>query len=186
MSNQTHLHRRTFLKGLGAAVSLPLLESMNPVRALGGAAPVQPPVRMAFLFVPNGVHIQEWKPEVTGAHYDLPRILHPLSPVTRALRVPGRFTQAPGRPTRPAPGPGPTRPPADAGCDVIMLDNMDAAMMVEAVAIVAGRCELEASGGIDLDTVREKAMSGVDYISVGRITHSAPAADIGLDVRIKT
>ena len=47
MSNQTNLHRRTFLKGLGAAVSLPLLESMNPVRALGGAAAVQPPVRMA-------------------------------------------------------------------------------------------------------------------------------------------
>ena len=78
------------------------------------------------------------------------------------------------------------REAADAGCDVIMLDNMDAAMMVEAVAIVAGRCELEASGGIDLETVREKAMSGVDYISVGRITHSAPAADIGLDALIRT
>jgi hypothetical protein len=52
------------------------------------------------------------------------------------------------------------------------------------VAIVDGRCETEASGGITLDTVRAKAASGVDYISVGRITQSAPAADIGLDVAI--
>ena len=104
MSNQTHLHRRTFLKGLGAAVSLPLLESMNPVRALGGAAPVQPPVRMAFLFVPNGVHIQEWKPEVTGAHYDLPRILKPLSPVKRDLCVLSGLTQDKGRSNGDGPG----------------------------------------------------------------------------------
>jgi len=78
------------------------------------------------------------------------------------------------------------REAADAGTDVIMLDNMDAAMMRDAVDIVAGRSELEASGGITLETVREKALSGVDYISVGRITHSAPAADIGLDALIKT
>ena len=104
MSNQTNLHRRTFLKGLGAAVSLPLLESMNPVRALGGAAAVQPPVRMAFLFVPNGVHIQEWKPEVTGAHYDLPRILKPLSPVKRDLCVLSGLTQDKGRSNGDGPG----------------------------------------------------------------------------------
>ncbi len=77
------------------------------------------------------------------------------------------------------------REAADAGADVIMLDNMDAATMREAVAIVAGRAELEASGGITLDTVREKAATGVDTISVGRITHSAPSADIGLDVAIE-
>jgi nicotinate-nucleotide pyrophosphorylase len=47
-----------------------------------------------------------------------------------------------------------------------------------------GRCEIEASGGITLETVRAKAATGVDYISVGRITHSAPNADIGLDVAI--
>ena len=68
---------------------------------------------------------------------------------------------------------------ADAGADVILLDNMDAALMREAVAIVDGRSELEASGGITLETVREKAQSGVDYISVGRMTQSAPAADTG-------
>jgi nicotinate-nucleotide pyrophosphorylase (carboxylating) len=73
---------------------------------------------------------------------------------------------------------------AEGGADVILLDNMDAAMMKEAVRIVAGRSELEASGGITLETIREKAMSGVDYISVGRMTQSAPAADIGLDVHL--
>jgi nicotinate-nucleotide pyrophosphorylase (carboxylating) len=76
------------------------------------------------------------------------------------------------------------REAARSGADVIMLDNMDAATMKRAVGIVDGRCETEASGGITLETVRAKALSGVDYISVGRITHSAPSADIGLDVAI--
>ncbi len=76
------------------------------------------------------------------------------------------------------------REAATAGADVILLDNMDAATMREAVAIVAGRAEIEASGGITLETVREKAATGVDTISVGRITQSAPSADIGLDVEI--
>ena len=78
------------------------------------------------------------------------------------------------------------REAADARADVILLDNMDAATMREAVDIVAGRCEIEASGGITLETIRAKAESGVDYISVGRMTQSAPAADIGLDVTIST
>lgn len=68
-----------------------------------------------------------------------------------------------------------------AGADSILLDNMSAAMMAEAAKIVAGRCPLEASGDVTLETIREKAMSGVDYISVGRLTHSAPAVNIGLD-----
>jgi nicotinate-nucleotide pyrophosphorylase (carboxylating) len=51
----------------------------------------------------------------------------------------------------------------------------------EAVALVAGRVPLEASGGVNLDTIRAIAETGVDYISVGRITQSAPAVDIGLD-----
>lgn len=75
---------------------------------------------------------------------------------------------------------------ADQGADVILLDNMDAATMSEAAKIVAGRSELEASGGVNLDTIYDKARSGVDYISVGRMTQSAPAADIGLDVSIVT
>ncbi len=78
------------------------------------------------------------------------------------------------------------REAVEAGADMILLDNMDAATMREAVRIVGGRVPLEASGGITFDTIREKAESGVDYISVGRITQSSPAADIGLDVTITT
>lgn len=70
---------------------------------------------------------------------------------------------------------------AEAGVDMILLDNMSAADMKKAVKIVAGRSRIEASGGITLDTIREKAESGVDFISVGRMTQSAPAVDIGLD-----
>lgn len=68
-----------------------------------------------------------------------------------------------------------------AGANHLLLDNMDAATLREAVAIVAGRVPTEASGGVTLDTIRAKAESGVTYISVGRLTQSAPAADIGLD-----
>ena len=67
--------------------------------------------------------------------------------------------------------------------DVIMLDNFTLPMLREAVARVAGRVTLEASGGITLETVRGVAETGVDVISVGALTHSAPALDVGLDVR---
>ncbi|MQQ09821.1 carboxylating nicotinate-nucleotide diphosphorylase [Epibacterium sp. SM1979] len=69
----------------------------------------------------------------------------------------------------------------EAGADVIMLDNMTNDAMREAVAWVAGRVPLECSGGVRLDTIRQKAETGVDFISVGRITQSAPCVDIGLD-----
>lgn len=70
---------------------------------------------------------------------------------------------------------------ADAGVDVILLDNMDLKRMRTAVKIVRGRAKLEASGGVNLKTVRAIARTGVDFISVGALTHSAHAADIGLD-----
>lgn len=69
----------------------------------------------------------------------------------------------------------------DAGADRLLLDNMDPRMLREAVRLVAGRVPLEASGGVTLETVRFLAETGVDFISVGRITQSAPAVDIGLD-----
>ncbi len=65
--------------------------------------------------------------------------------------------------------------------DVIMLDNMSLADMKAAVALVAGRVKLEASGGVRLETIRAIAETGVDYISTSKITQSAPAVDIGLD-----
>jgi nicotinate-nucleotide pyrophosphorylase (carboxylating) len=68
--------------------------------------------------------------------------------------------------------------------DIVLLDNMSVAEMREAVAIVAGRAKLEASGNVTIDTVAAIAATGVDYISSGRITHSAPALDLGLDVVI--
>ncbi|HAX91648.1 MAG TPA: carboxylating nicotinate-nucleotide diphosphorylase [Rhodospirillaceae bacterium] len=69
----------------------------------------------------------------------------------------------------------------DAPVDVVMLDNMTPAQMTEAVATVAGRFTLEASGGVTLDTVGAIAATGVDVISVGALTHSAPILDIALD-----
>ncbi len=69
-----------------------------------------------------------------------------------------------------------------AGADMIMLDNMGISTLHEAVNLVAGRITLEASGGVSLETIRDIASTGVDYISVGKLTHSAPSIDIGLDV----
>jgi len=66
--------------------------------------------------------------------------------------------------------------------DVVMLDNMDAKMMKKGVEMVGGRMAIEASGGVSLETVRAIADSGVHYISVGALTHSAPALDIALDI----
>jgi nicotinate-nucleotide pyrophosphorylase (carboxylating) len=71
---------------------------------------------------------------------------------------------------------------AEAGADLILLDNMPPATLREAIAAVGGRARLEASGGITLDTIRAVAETGVDYISVGALTHSARALDIALDL----
>jgi len=73
---------------------------------------------------------------------------------------------------------------AEAGADVIMFDNMPPEMMKKGIEIIAGRARTEASGGITLETIAAKAESGVDVLSVGRMTQSAPAVDIGLDVTI--
>jgi nicotinate-nucleotide pyrophosphorylase (carboxylating) len=72
-------------------------------------------------------------------------------------------------------------PALDSGATHLLLDNMDVPALREAVALVAGRVPTEASGGVTLETIRAKAETGVTFISVGRITQSAPAADIGLD-----
>jgi nicotinate-nucleotide pyrophosphorylase (carboxylating) len=72
-------------------------------------------------------------------------------------------------------------PALAAGADRLLLDNMPPPVLRKAVALVAGRVPLEASGGVNLDSIRAIAETLVDYISVGRITQSAPAVDIGLD-----
>ena len=70
----------------------------------------------------------------------------------------------------------------EAGADIILLDNMTPAAMKEAVQLINGRALVEASGGIDLDTVEKIAGTGVDFISVGALTHSPTAADFSLEI----
>ncbi len=72
-----------------------------------------------------------------------------------------------------------------ADVDIIMLDNFSLADLREGVAQVGGRCLVEASGGVNLETVAEIAKTGVDVISVGALTHSARALDLGLDLTIE-
>ena len=71
----------------------------------------------------------------------------------------------------------------DAGCDRILLDNMDSPTMAEAVRITAGRATLEASGGLTFERAREVAETGVDFISVGALTHSVKVFDLGMDLQ---
>jgi nicotinate-nucleotide pyrophosphorylase (carboxylating) len=77
-------------------------------------------------------------------------------------------------------------PGLEAGATHLLLDNMDVPTLHDAVARVGGRVPTEASGGVTLDTIRAKAETGVTYISVGRLTQSAPAVDIGLDFGLAT
>lgn len=76
-------------------------------------------------------------------------------------------------------------PALTAGAERLLLDNMRNEELREAVRLVAGRVPLEASGGVNLETIRGIAQTGVDFISVGRITQSAPAVDIGLDFALQ-
>jgi hypothetical protein len=78
-----HLHRRTFLRGLGAAIALPMLDAMQP--AFAGTA--KSPVRLAFIYIPNGVTMKDWKPEETGAQFEFPRILKPLEALRQDILV---------------------------------------------------------------------------------------------------
>lgn len=70
---------------------------------------------------------------------------------------------------------------ADAGADIILLDNMSLSTLAECVRVVKGRAILEASGGVTLATVRAIAETGIDWISIGALTHSAPSMDLALD-----
>jgi nicotinate-nucleotide pyrophosphorylase (carboxylating) len=67
--------------------------------------------------------------------------------------------------------------------DLILLDNMNPDLCAQAVKLVSGQCKLEASGGISLQSARTFAETGVDYLAIGALTHSAPVLDIGLDLR---
>lgn len=97
MNSQLHIPRRAFLRGLGAAIALPMLDAMMPKRAFGAIAGGKPPVRMGFMFVPNGAHMQDWTPLADGADFDLPWILQPLQPHKSELLVLTGLTHDKGR-----------------------------------------------------------------------------------------
>jgi nicotinate-nucleotide pyrophosphorylase (carboxylating) len=73
----------------------------------------------------------------------------------------------------------------DAGAELVLLDNMSLEQCRAAVEIVDGRCKLEASGGLTIENAHAYAKTGVDYLAVGALTHSAPVLDIGLDLRME-
>ena len=86
-SKAAYLPRRTFLRGLGACMALPLLECMRPVisRAVGPVGGI--PRRMVFVYLPNGIDMENWTPKATGATFDLPSILEPLTPLRGEISV---------------------------------------------------------------------------------------------------
>ena len=83
----TSLARRTFLKGLGLSLGLPLLECMTPLRAAEAKKPSPPPVRLAFVFFPNGANLQQWTPSAEGEQFSLSPTLAPLAEVRDHLTV---------------------------------------------------------------------------------------------------
>ena len=100
----THISRRTVLRGLGAAVALPMLDCMRPLTSLGAAAAspssaaanlsAAAPRRMAFLYVPNGIHMPDWTPKKEGADFELPPTLAALEPFKSDMLVISGLTQA--------------------------------------------------------------------------------------------
>lgn len=97
MNRSWHISRRTALRGLGAAVALPMMNAMAPVQTFGATAAAELPKRMAFLFVPNGVNLDHWTPKQEGFGYDLPSILEPLQNVRYDVSVLTGLTHDKGR-----------------------------------------------------------------------------------------
>ncbi len=97
----TPISRRTVLRGVGTAVALPLLDAMLPGAAFGAASV---PRRMAFLYVPNGINMQEWTPKAEGADFELRSTLEPLTPLQQDLLVLSGLTADKARPNGDGPG----------------------------------------------------------------------------------
>lgn len=96
---KSRISRRTILRGMGTCLALPWLEAMLPVRSvLGGEPAVKPPVRMAFLYVPNGMHMQDWTPDQEGEGFELKPIMQPLASVREYLTVLSGLTLDGARP----------------------------------------------------------------------------------------
>src|SRR5262249_14191427 len=85
---QKRLARRTFLKGIGVSIGLPMLEAMSPALALGrSAAAPKTAIRLAFVYVPNGIVMNQWTPKAAGKDFEFTRILKPLEPFREDLLV---------------------------------------------------------------------------------------------------
>jgi hypothetical protein len=100
----TRIPRRTFLRGVGTALALPMLDAMLPLTALAQSAPKNRPLRMAYLFVPNGINMADWTPAAEGAGYPLPYALEPLKNVRESLMVITGLMQDKARPNGDGPG----------------------------------------------------------------------------------
>jgi hypothetical protein len=90
--------RRTFLRGLGTALALPMLDAMVPTSALAQSVKGARPLRMAFMFVPNGVHMADWTPKTEGAAFELPHTLQPFKKLQKKMMVLTGLTQDKARP----------------------------------------------------------------------------------------
>lgn len=101
---RTRISRRTVLRGLGVSMALPWLECMTPVARAAGAGLAGPPRRMAFIFVPNGVHVPDWIPKNEGYGYQLPYILEPLAALQDDFLVLSGLTHDKGRANGDGPG----------------------------------------------------------------------------------
>ena len=82
-----HLPRRTFLKGMGATIALPLLDAMIPAGTALAKTVAAPKPRMAFIYFPHGAVMDKWTPQAEGANFDLPPILKPLAPFQKQLTI---------------------------------------------------------------------------------------------------
>src|SRR5262245_36394358 len=96
--------RRTFLRGVGTMMALPLLEAMTPLPALAAPAKRKVPTRMAVLFVPNGMHMPAWTPATDGPGFESPSIMAPLETVRQSLLVISGLAQDKARPSGYGPG----------------------------------------------------------------------------------
>jgi hypothetical protein len=96
MITRKALPRRTFLRGLGTAIAIPMMDAMSPAFA-SSTVPGKTPVRMAFVYVPNGIDMRHWNPTYEGALQELPRILKPLEPFKQDITLLGNLTHNMGR-----------------------------------------------------------------------------------------
>ncbi|MBL8175569.1 MAG: DUF1552 domain-containing protein [Bryobacterales bacterium] len=99
-----HLPRRTFLRGIGASIGLPFLDAMTPAFAAPAKAAGKPPIRMAFVYVPNGIVMPEWTPSAEGAAFSFQRTMEPMAPHKDKLLVLSGLTHNGGRALGDGPG----------------------------------------------------------------------------------